>query len=712
MQGAEQHLLDKLVAAFADLRDEVVSGKLAYPYSTRELVNMARHLQAFPADGPVAAVENVLAFDKHNTLAMSTLRAVLHRHGIPVAAAAGAAGGVPAVRLSSTVALPPAALTSEWHAAAWSVKTPVTVHALKMHVYEVAVDANQAAEEAVMHRLSSFSECLSSWVISERHGRATACAATADGAVHVLVSPLALHSYRAPDYTRYDRIDLSDYMAVLRAFGSHVQLHVLNGLDQGKGALAVISAQAGVCLLVHPSSAQITVCHAPALADFIQGQHEEADGYVASAESTVAGAHKMPAARGWQKMLGLKGGHDSGAGEGAGAEAGSTKLVQAGLQCRAVGDGKSLAMFVTGGSQVAILDFSTAPKMSIIDVSAFKGKDSGAGAEVGKAVRSGDGGGKSGGRRRLVGLHVLDASRDSVAVGGVLETVGARPPPMRWSWLLAMGDSSFYHAHVPSPEDLHCDGGATIEWVPLHQSRGGAGGASPTATNSELAPACIREVPGQGMGKEQGVGSAHEGGGGACVMYADGYFALYSDRSLREIDFETAAKGFVGVGVGGGLKVYGYARSDVAGEDGAEGAREGLPMSVLQGDVTPVVLPCGLVVTARYGRLPGATEDAGGGEEGDGQRDSQKDRFGGLLEVVDPLAGVLCEVSGESGVVGSGELVWGRVGLGSDEFANGRSSLLRVCFPRVSAWTASVCSRVSWIYCLLDWCTLRVSIWG
>ena len=62
------------------------SGKLAYPYSTRELVNLARHLSMFPTDGPAVAVDNVLAFDVHNALAMGTLRAILQRHGIPVLA--------------------------------------------------------------------------------------------------------------------------------------------------------------------------------------------------------------------------------------------------------------------------------------------------------------------------------------------------------------------------------------------------------------------------------------------------------------------------------------------------------------------------------------------------------------------------------------------------------------------------------------------------
>jgi hypothetical protein len=39
-----------MMAAFTDLREQVDAGLLAYPYSTRELVNVARHLQRFPRD--------------------------------------------------------------------------------------------------------------------------------------------------------------------------------------------------------------------------------------------------------------------------------------------------------------------------------------------------------------------------------------------------------------------------------------------------------------------------------------------------------------------------------------------------------------------------------------------------------------------------------------------------------------------------------------
>lgn len=41
--------LQSLSAAFTDVRSQVDSGTLTYPYSTRELVNIVKHLQSFPA---------------------------------------------------------------------------------------------------------------------------------------------------------------------------------------------------------------------------------------------------------------------------------------------------------------------------------------------------------------------------------------------------------------------------------------------------------------------------------------------------------------------------------------------------------------------------------------------------------------------------------------------------------------------------------------
>lgn len=40
-----QHTLEKLVLAFGELRSMADQGLISYPYSTREVVNMVRHLQ-------------------------------------------------------------------------------------------------------------------------------------------------------------------------------------------------------------------------------------------------------------------------------------------------------------------------------------------------------------------------------------------------------------------------------------------------------------------------------------------------------------------------------------------------------------------------------------------------------------------------------------------------------------------------------------------
>lgn len=51
------------VRMFHELREMVDVGALTYPYSTRELVKIVKHLQAFPEDSLGAACGNVFAFD-------------------------------------------------------------------------------------------------------------------------------------------------------------------------------------------------------------------------------------------------------------------------------------------------------------------------------------------------------------------------------------------------------------------------------------------------------------------------------------------------------------------------------------------------------------------------------------------------------------------------------------------------------------------------
>ena len=58
-------------------------GEIAYPFSTREAVAVARHLAAHPTDGVAVALSNVFAFDSFTPHVMTALQKVLDQHGVP-----------------------------------------------------------------------------------------------------------------------------------------------------------------------------------------------------------------------------------------------------------------------------------------------------------------------------------------------------------------------------------------------------------------------------------------------------------------------------------------------------------------------------------------------------------------------------------------------------------------------------------------------------
>ncbi|CAG9103041.1 unnamed protein product [Plutella xylostella] len=77
------NILEKLVNTFATLRDMADGGRLAYPYSTRELVNIVTHLQKFPHEDLASAISNVFDFDRYSKDVQDTLLEVLHTNGLP-----------------------------------------------------------------------------------------------------------------------------------------------------------------------------------------------------------------------------------------------------------------------------------------------------------------------------------------------------------------------------------------------------------------------------------------------------------------------------------------------------------------------------------------------------------------------------------------------------------------------------------------------------
>jgi len=66
-------ILQRLTAAFADLRQMNEDGIIVYPYSTRELVNIVKHIQRFPEDSMSSVLHNVFAFDSFDVELHKTL---------------------------------------------------------------------------------------------------------------------------------------------------------------------------------------------------------------------------------------------------------------------------------------------------------------------------------------------------------------------------------------------------------------------------------------------------------------------------------------------------------------------------------------------------------------------------------------------------------------------------------------------------------------
>ncbi|CAD5122119.1 DgyrCDS10568 [Dimorphilus gyrociliatus] len=81
-----EHILKKLVLAFGELRTMADEGQINYPYSTREVVNMVKHLQKYPNEGLSSVVQNVFDFDSYNKELKETVVETMHKHGVPIGA--------------------------------------------------------------------------------------------------------------------------------------------------------------------------------------------------------------------------------------------------------------------------------------------------------------------------------------------------------------------------------------------------------------------------------------------------------------------------------------------------------------------------------------------------------------------------------------------------------------------------------------------------
>lgn len=82
--NVNEKTLRKLVNAFAELRAMADIGQLNYPYSTREVVNIVKHLEMYPNESEAEVIGNVLDFDRYSPEILELVTDILQKHGLAI----------------------------------------------------------------------------------------------------------------------------------------------------------------------------------------------------------------------------------------------------------------------------------------------------------------------------------------------------------------------------------------------------------------------------------------------------------------------------------------------------------------------------------------------------------------------------------------------------------------------------------------------------
>lgn len=82
--NVDEKLIKKLVKAFGELRSMADTSQISYPYSTREVVNIVKHLNKYPKENVSELIGNVLDFDRHSPESLDQVTSVLIKHGIEI----------------------------------------------------------------------------------------------------------------------------------------------------------------------------------------------------------------------------------------------------------------------------------------------------------------------------------------------------------------------------------------------------------------------------------------------------------------------------------------------------------------------------------------------------------------------------------------------------------------------------------------------------
>ncbi|XP_041358414.1 von Willebrand factor A domain-containing protein 8-like [Gigantopelta aegis] len=125
--------LRKLVLSFGELREMADQGLISYPYSTREVVNMVRHIEKFPQEALTTVVRNVFDFDSYNSDLQETLITTMEKHGIPLGAKQAS------VMLAKEFQLPEFELVGQWNTSQQGPRQKTSLMSLPVETRKLSI---------------------------------------------------------------------------------------------------------------------------------------------------------------------------------------------------------------------------------------------------------------------------------------------------------------------------------------------------------------------------------------------------------------------------------------------------------------------------------------------------------------------------------------------------------------------------------------------
>ena len=193
---------------FTDLREMVEEGSLTYPYSLRELVNIVKHLEAYPSDSLIQGIDNVFHFDTYDTQLKEQLSTVFHKHGVPVGTYFNFS-----VSLAKSTPLPKSVISEVWNIPekANQVVESFPVQFQVKGKWTTTSKVDFKVKKKVSCRVQHFTEEKQSWYI-DTVGRIEGMACSTNGTIFVLMShPLQILKYEYP-YDSFTAIHLADHL--------------------------------------------------------------------------------------------------------------------------------------------------------------------------------------------------------------------------------------------------------------------------------------------------------------------------------------------------------------------------------------------------------------------------------------------------------------------------------------------------------------------